>query len=72
MKRIFLLNYLANRSLTAGHGPGTPATYQNLPESESSSRYTRSRDYQTPTRQLLGHRKRDSGFWFTAKWPLSS
>jgi len=41
--------------------PGIPATYQNLPESDcGSSRYNRSRDYQTPTRHaLLGHQKRD-------------
>jgi len=42
--------------------PGIPDTYQKLPESDSGSfRYTRSRDYQTPTRHaLLGHRKRTS------------
>ena len=34
--------------------PGIPDTYQNLPESDSGSfRYTRSRDYQTPTRHAL-------------------
>jgi len=40
--------------------PGVPDPYQNLPESDSGSFwYTRSRDYQTPTRHaLLGHRKR--------------
>ena len=39
--------------------PGIPDTYQNLPESDSGSfRYTRSRDYQTPTRHaLLGSRR---------------
>jgi len=39
--------------------PGIPDTYKKLPESDSGSfRYTRSRDYQTPTRHaLLGHRK---------------
>jgi len=44
--------------------PGIPDPYQNLPESHSGSfRYTRSRDYQTPTRHaLLGHRKRTSTF----------
>jgi len=34
--------------------PGIPDSYQNLPESDSGSfRYTRSRDYQTPTRHAL-------------------
>jgi len=34
--------------------PGIPDTYQKLPESDSGSfRYTRSRDYQTPTRHAL-------------------
>ena len=34
--------------------PGIPDTYQKLPESDSGSfRYTRSRDYQTPTRHVL-------------------
>jgi len=39
---------------------GIPDSYQKLPESDSGSfRYTRSHDYQTPTRHaLLGHRKR--------------
>jgi len=43
--------------------PGIPDSYQNLPESDSGSfRYTRSRDYRTPTRHgLLGHRKRGLG-----------
>jgi len=47
--------------------PGIPDSYQKLPESDSSSfRYTRSRDYQTPTRHaLLGYRKRT--FWLTDK-----
>jgi len=42
--------------------PGIPDTYQKLPESDSGSfRYTRSHDYQTPTRHaLLGHGKRTS------------
>ena len=40
--------------------PGIPDSYQKLPESDSGSlRYTRSHDYQTPTRHaLLGYRKR--------------
>ena len=34
--------------------PYIPDTYQKLPESDSGSfRYTRSRDYQTPTRHAL-------------------
>jgi len=34
--------------------PGIPDTYQKLPESDSGSfRYTRSRDYRTPTRHAL-------------------
>jgi len=34
--------------------PGIPDSYQKLPESDSGSfRYTRSRDYQTPTRHAL-------------------
>jgi len=34
--------------------PGIPDTYQNLPQSDSGSfRYTRSRDYQSPTRHTL-------------------
>jgi len=40
--------------------PSIPDAYQNLPESDSGSfQYTRSRDYQTPTRHaVLGHRER--------------
>ena len=40
--------------------PGIPDTYEKLPESDSGSfRYTRSRDYQTPTRHaLLGSGRR--------------
>ena len=52
--------------------PGIPDTYQNLPESDSGSfRYTRSRDYQTPTRHaLLGHRKRTLRYTKSLCWQL--
>jgi len=52
--------------------PDIPDSYQKLPESDSGSfRYTRSRDYQTPTRHtLLGHQKRTFTQVVLVKRPL--
>jgi len=52
--------------------PGIPDTYQKLPESDSGSfQYTRSRDYQTPTRHALlgsGRCRKTNLKWSVVTW----